>query len=279
MPVQLKYVSAFADTFRTILSPLTVFIWLTCIILAVLSGPFGTYDGMDWPTRTIYWFCIVSAAIVFGYTARALAVAVVGSSRPILFDMSASLFMAFVFGPLVWALRVSFQPEAMGVEAQIGKVMINTFMIAAGVFVLRRQICDTEPGGYLWPADRRPDVNRLHPRLMRRLAEDKRGDVMRLSANDHYIQVVTSRGSEVLRLRLTDAIDEMEPVEGYCTHRSHWVARQAISRVERENAHKLFVVLVNGDRVPVSRKYRPGLEAAGIIEASPARLSAEGGKG
>lgn len=35
--------------------------------------------------------------------------------------------------------------------------------------------------------------------------------------------------------------------------------------VEKENAHKLFVVLRNGDRVPVSRKYRADLEARGVI--------------
>jgi DNA-binding LytR/AlgR family response regulator len=66
---------------------------------------------------------------------------------------------------------------------------------------------------------------------------------------------------------LGDAIDEMEPVKGICTHRSHWVALGAIKRVEREGA-RLFVVLRNGDRVPVSRKYRPRLEQAGLIDRS-----------
>ncbi|MEZ5714276.1 MAG: LytTR family DNA-binding domain-containing protein [Paracoccaceae bacterium] len=67
-----------------------------------------------------------------------------------------------------------------------------------------------------------------------------------------------------IRLRFSDAIAEMEPMQGYCTHRSHWVSHAAISGVEREPG-KLFLRLVNGDRVPVSRKYRPELEKARIV--------------
>ena len=75
---------------------------------------------------------------------------------------------------------------------------------------------------------------------------------------------MTDRGTEKLRLRLSDAIDEMEPVEGLCTHRSHWVTRAAIAGHVRESG-KLFVTLENGDRVPVSRTYRPQLEAEGLV--------------
>jgi DNA-binding LytR/AlgR family response regulator len=75
---------------------------------------------------------------------------------------------------------------------------------------------------------------------------------------------VTDRGTETLRLRLSDAIDEMEPVEGLCTHRSHWVALAAITASERRQG-KLFVRLSNGERVPVTRTYAPKLEAAGVI--------------
>ncbi len=278
MLIQMNPVSVFAETFRSILSPLTIFIWLTCIILATLSGPFGTYEGMDWPTRTLYWSCIVTAAVVFGYAARALAVLVIGYSRPILFDLFAAGLMALVFGPMVWIVRVLFQPDVLGGDLQIERVVIHTFVIAAGVFVLRRQICVTEPGAYLTTDPSPPHDDDDQPRLLRRLPEDMRGAVLRLSANDHYVQVVTSHGAEVLRLRLSDAIDEMEPVEGYCTHRSHWVARQAIAGVERENAHKLFLVLTNGDRVPVSRKFRPTLEREGIIEPAGSREPATVGK-
>ena len=67
-----------------------------------------------------------------------------------------------------------------------------------------------------------------------------------------------------IRLRFGDAIEEMDPVDGFCTHRSHWVARQAVSGAERERG-KIFLRLENGDRVPVSRTYMPDLEEAGLL--------------
>jgi DNA-binding LytR/AlgR family response regulator len=44
------------------------------------------------------------------------------------------------------------------------------------------------------------------------------------------------------------------------------VARAAIIGHVAEGG-KLHVTLVNGDRVPVSRKYRPELEALGLVPA------------
>lgn len=102
------------------------------------------------------------------------------------------------------------------------------------------------------------------PRLLDRVPDDLRGQVLRLSARDHLVEVSTCQGVVEIRLRLADAIREMEPVEGFLIHRSHWVMRDAIDRVERTSG-KVFLVLVNGDRVPVSRTYRAGLEAAGIL--------------
>ncbi len=256
---------AFSETFRSFISPLTVFIWMTCILVATLAGPFGTFFAFDWPTRLLYWSLITTLAFLYGYSARAITFVVIGHGRPILFDAFASVLMGLMFGPTVFALRAMFQPEAIGVDIYLERVMFNVFCIAVGVYVVRRQLCDTEPGNYLLPEE--PAFSNVdgEPRLMKRLSEENVGDVLRLSASDHYVEVVTTEGSEVLRLRFTDAISEMEPVEGYCAHRSHWVARSAIVKVERETAHKLFLRLSNGDRVPVSRKYRPGLEDAGII--------------
>jgi DNA-binding LytR/AlgR family response regulator len=97
-----------------------------------------------------------------------------------------------------------------------------------------------------------------------------------LTAKNHYVEVVTDKGSTTIRMRLADAIDEMEPVEGYCVHRSHWVARSAINAVERENAQKIFVLLSNGDRIPVSRKYRPNLEKTGLVATPHKTLQSTG---
>ena len=107
------------------------------------------------------------------------------------------------------------------------------------------------------------DLPRL-PRLLDRLPEDVAGEVFRLSGRDHHVEVVTATGTATVRMRFSDAIAEMEPVRGHCAHRSHWVSEAAIRDVERDGA-KIFLRLVNDDQVPVSRKYKPHLEDAGIL--------------
>ncbi|HKL06123.1 MAG TPA: LytTR family DNA-binding domain-containing protein [Roseovarius sp.] len=257
--------AVFSETYSTIFSPLTFFIWAISIVLATTAGPFGSYEAMHWPLRLIYWLMIVSIGIFFGYAVRALAVLVVGFERPLTFDMFASLTMGLTFGPVVWMIRTVSQPADVDFPVNILDVMLNTFLISVAVFVVRRQICQNEPGAYLLNDDGFVGSDQDEPRLLRRLSEDRRGQVLRLTAKDHYVDIVTDQGTTTIRMRLVDAIDEMEPVEGYCVHRSHWVARSGITEVDREIAHKPFVVLSNGDRVPVSRKYRPNLEEAGII--------------
>ena len=264
-----EFGKSFRETYATILSPLTLFLGLIITVVTIIAAPFGTATVMSVEGRVVYWVLVVTASIILGYAARATSMAVVGPRRPILFDAVAVLLMTAVMTPLVVVLRhLCSLPGVEPVNSPLS-TLTHVFLVAVGVFVLRRLLPGLESGGYArpfgrsGPEPRAPEVQEA--RLLRRLPESLRGAVLRISANDHNVEVVTTAGRHKLRMRLTDAIDEMEPAEGYCTHRSHWVARAAIVRVERETAHRSVVVLENGDRVPVSRKYRPGLEEAGIM--------------
>lgn len=256
----------FADTYSALFSPVTLFIWVSFSVMAVSAGPFGTYDAMALPVRGVYWLSVVTLAIVMGFAVRATTVVLVGFDRPVRFDLTATCLMAAVFSPVVWLLRNWLDTVSTGAVVGFPSIFVNTFIMSLAVFVVRRQVPGAEPVNYRFMTQ---GQDAYGPRLMRRLPQETRGEIFRLSAKDHHVEVATSHGTTTLRMRLTDAIDEMEPVEGYCTHRSHWVAQAAITGIERENAHKIFVVLCNGDRVPVSRKYRPGLEEAGIVARAP----------
>ena len=261
---------SFSLTFGSFFSPLTLFIWLAAIVVATIAGPFGTFAVMDAPQRALYWLVVVSLSVVVGYGTRALALALVGQDRPILFDVVMVALMTVVLTPMVWFITGTVR-KVPAVELQplltfAGYVMLCTAVIVVG----RRVVPGFEPRSYDFlpepEARARQSVSaEPEPRLSRRLSPTLRGRILRLTANDHLVEVVTERGAETLRMRLTDAVAEMEPVPGCCVHRSHWVAHAAITRVERETPHKMFVVLVNEDRIPVSRKYRCNLEEAGLI--------------
>ena len=69
---------------------------------------------------------------------------------------------------------------------------------------------------------------------------------------DHYTEVVTSRGKELVLLRFSDALNETAPVAGQRIHRSHWVADGHIANLKRANG-RLLVVTKAGEELPVSR--------------------------
>jgi len=63
----------------------------------------------------------------------------------------------------------------------------------------------------------------------------------------------------MILMRLSDAIDLLDGIEGVQTHRSHWAARahaSSLSRVDRR--HQL--ALKDGRSVPVSNSYRANVE-------------------
>ena len=98
--------------------------------------------------------------------------------------------------------------------------------------------------------------------LLARLPVHKRGELHHLRMQDHYVEVHTDRGMEMVLLRFRDALREVEEVDGLQVHRSHWVARAAVERVERRDG-RVTLLLVNGSTVPVSRSFAPALRARG----------------
>ncbi|WP_338548893.1 LytTR family DNA-binding domain-containing protein [Roseovarius phycicola] len=243
------------------MSPVTGIVWLFTVVLTVLAGPFGTYDGMEFSARTLYWVSVVSLALLCGYVVRGVVLVMIGQERPALFDLAASIVVTVVFTPVLILVGRCVEGLLGGMPPEFPNVVLYTFAVAFAAYVSRRVVVRAEECTYPFFDD---EVEK-EPRLVTRLSPEIRGKIIRISGQDHHVEIATSHGSETLRLRLTDAISEMDEVEGYCTHRSHWVARDAIVQVDRESSHKISIVLSNGDVVPVSRKYKPGLENAQIL--------------
>lgn len=84
----------------------------------------------------------------------------------------------------------------------------------------------------------------LKPGIGRRLVS--------LSMHDHYLEVVTDAGKDMILKRMGDAVAELSDYPGLQIHRSHWVALDAVNGLERENG-KIQAVLRDGRKLPVSR--------------------------
>jgi hypothetical protein len=103
------------------------------------------------------------------------------------------------------------------------------------------------------------------PKFLERLPLKLRGaEVWAVEAEDHYLRLHTSRGQDLILLRLADAVAELQGIEGLQVHRSWWVARDAITDARRGDG-RATLTLKDGAEVPVSRTYAGLLRERGWI--------------
>ncbi|MEM6825160.1 MAG: LytTR family transcriptional regulator DNA-binding domain-containing protein [Pseudomonadota bacterium] len=240
--------------YKRVATPPVVVAWLATSLLTTLSGPFGTYEVLNIAERLVVWtVCTFFAFLIFILVQEGIR-----AVRPMLTGWRET----FAVGA---ALSVLFTPVLLAAThetaIQTGSDKITTlFVIAAAVFLVPVALTAAAPIWTLW-RNSAPDQP-TSPRLRRRLGEDA-GEILHVTVRDHYVDVLTDTGRSTLLMRFSDALAELEGVAGFRVHRSHWVASEAIRRLEDEGG-RLFVRLRCGDRVPVSRGYRDALEDAGL---------------
>lgn len=236
---------------------ITYLIWGVGTLVAATAGPFGTYASISFSERVVYWGLVIISSSLMGAMVRDLSNRLAGDIGAVVEDGATVGMMSVAYTPFVWLLTLELVPHKDGTEPSFWTMAGFVAVITAGVTVARRLLHGE-------PSISRRAPSQPMPRLMRRLPTNFDGNIIRLNVNDHQVTVVTTDGDYSIRLRFGDAIEEMDPVDGFCTHRSHWVVKQAVSGWEKEKG-KTYLRLVNGDRVPVSRTYRPELEEAGLL--------------
>ncbi|WP_420859240.1 LytTR family DNA-binding domain-containing protein [Marivivens marinus] len=92
-----------------------------------------------------------------------------------------------------------------------------------------------------------------------------------MSAQEHYVEVMTNAGPELIRMTLSEALNKIDPKLGVQIHRSHWVALSAIATIESK-AKRL--ILTDGRSLPISPKRLSELELA-ISQSDDKRANAK----
>lgn len=114
------------------------------------------------------------------------------------------------------------------------------------------------------PSAPAPPPATAEPRLLSRLSPAFQSPIVALQSEDHYVHVHGPRGKELLLMRLREAIAEMGDEPGEQIHRSWWVSRSGIARIER-SGRSMAVQLVNGEIAPVSRDAVYRLRQSGFL--------------
>lgn len=90
------------------------------------------------------------------------------------------------------------------------------------------------------------------------------GLVLRVQADDHYLHVVTPRGTSFIRGRMKDALARLQAAEGLQVHRSHWVSRDSVATVILRG-RDYHVRLKDGIEIPVGRSRVAEMRAKGWL--------------
>lgn len=220
-------------------------------ILALIA-PFGTSEVMRPLPRLVYWLALVALSYSAGYASDHLADRL---ARP---SLTRRIVIAgLATGLSVLAIVYLLNGFALGYWAQgrdLGLLAANVMAIAA-ILTLIFQLA---------PAASAAPSGPQRPMLLDRLPLDKRGPLVALGVEDHYVRVRTTKGEEMILMRLADAMREVGDTPGLQVHRSHWVARDQVMAVTRKGDGALLR-MSHGPDVPVSRAHMPKLREAGLL--------------
>lgn len=251
------------DIFRGWRSYLPVMLILGLVL--ALVGPFGTYKDLDLPARLVYWLsiCLLNGAQVVA--SLALVAWRVGGRWPLAAIAAAAAVLSSVPGTIEVALleyAVGRAPQLVNPIAYFPEVLLLTVAITVPMVLVRARL--SAQARALEAASQPVPGGPTGESLLKRVKPEARGDLLALQMEDHYLRVHTSTGNDLILFRLSDALAEVAGLDGRQVHRSYWVARRAVTGVEREG-RKMVLVLTNGLKVPVSRANVAAIRAAGWL--------------
>ena len=228
----------------------------TALVLA-LVGPFQTQALLSLPARLFYWGGLTGAGYAIGYVFAQMLLDGARTGPHALRVVLAGLATGAAIMALVIALNLAvfgFLPDMADLPGFAAQVLAISVVVMAVIDMFSR---------HLAPARAR-DPAPAPPPILARLPLDKRGPLVALSVEDHYVRVRTTRGEEMVLMRLADAMRETGDTAGAQVHRSHWAAFGQVRGATRQGDRALLAMSAGPD-IPVSRSNLHKLKEAGLL--------------
>lgn len=232
------------------------------ILLLGLSGPFDTIDILPLLPRFAYWAMVTLVTFFSGWFVSMVIVLTFEARRwPFWLEATlAGIGVGFVVSIEILVMNwlvFGVSPIETGYASTLVANTVVIALVVTALIIWTRRNLETPT---IPPAAFTPQP----PRLLARLSLDKRGTLISLSVQDHYVKVVTTRGREMLLMRLSDAIAETEGCAGLQVHRSHWVALDQVQAARRDGARGTLT-MTGGGEIPFSRSFLPAVKEAGLL--------------
>lgn len=227
-------------------------------MLLAVTGALGS-DEAPLLMRSLYWLALMLGGTAIAHVAGAL------FDRLNLPLWPQIAIMLVVITPVIAAYAMGVtafftqQPVAL---SRLPVFAVPSFVIALAMSILHTQINQIPAQSHAFET---PQATTPGEAFRARLPfKQRHADIYALSAEDHYLRVHTSAGEALILMRLYDAIRELDGIEGSQTHRSWWVAKDAVTDTSRGDG-KAVLILKNGLTAPVSRSYVKALKTDGWL--------------
>jgi len=245
------------EIFKRLTMPSRLAILATVTVICGLSGPYDSLAVFGPVGNFLFWFVSVAFAMALAIAIDVQVDLHLTKLRWYIRVPLKSLTFSMVYGGYLRLIADPFYSAVNGQVTAYGVMFMHALLISFPILLAYHFLRGhaVEPGG--------DDLDAV-PVFFRRLPPKLGRSLVRISSQDHYVEVVTERGRELVLMRFSDAVRELSGTGGCQVHRSHWVSRHAVVDVRRGKG-KLRLVLKDGSEVPVSRTYRPEAEKLGLL--------------
>jgi len=231
---------------------------LAAALVLTLTGAFNTGDA-PFHERLVYWLIVMAAGSVWGQLCQWLLLGWKDmEGRPWLHIAALTAMVSAPMCLFVWAATGLFFDGELRPISSLPLLVLPVVTVTAAVSALIVFLARATPVQTHASADAAKPA-RFIQRLPLRLRASR---LIAVEAEDHYLRVHTDAGSDLILMRLSDALDELEGLEGAQTHRSWWVAKDSVRGASRGDG-RATLTLEGGLTAPVSRRYAKALREAG----------------
>lgn len=228
-----------------------VIVGFAFLIVLVIVGPFGTYEQLTLSERFVYWTVLMMGIGLFMAIFISAAVESPSLSKmSIYFKLAIGSGLAAIPGTavLIFVKRVFEMDGADSLNPALLAVQIAAVGWLYGLVEhldWRKPHTDTV-------APSRPMPEAITTRFHARLDHDTGHNIISLSMQDHYVEVTTDTGRQMILMRMSDALAELDALPGLRIHRSHWIATAHLDALHREGG-KPHARLSDGRSLPISK--------------------------
>ena len=251
-----------------------VAIFVTVSLILTVTGPFGTDTDLGTPARLVFWLVIVATV---GFWVHVFVLTSVGLPAIAHFSRPTRVVLGVVAGALPAAAFTLFTDAVFrppfGPADRVWVLWLEIAVVALVPALIEFRAFSGDAFAEPAPqprADEQPDPARADPApapprqpvaFLKRLAPDTGTDIVSLTMNDHYVEVTTTEGREMILMRMGDAVRELDGIPGARLHRSHWAALAHATALVRVDG-KMHLQLDDGRLLPVSQTYLESVQEA-----------------